>query len=384
MIISTNEFNTMLSSEEKERFDANFKAFLANKSILAVIIKSNCAEYKELSETEIMDLIEGEPYVAAFLVDPGLSAKASEGGHISGMNTESSIVGEGLVRFDIVTYILSPERTRHNAVVLNIEAQNATGGTQYPYGERAVYYCARLISSQKDNATVGFTGTDYQNLHKVYSIWIVTAGKRSKRSSLSRLALAPKGDETFLREFQVNYDLMEILFMYVGDNWAEWYNQNQSLSMLGLYLDNGKKVQDKCKELEERFHIPMSNELVENVEDQTRMYWYYMERALSEYEEGHLEKIAEMHRLDLANIEKKKEGERLDVANDKKLKEGNRLDEINDEKQKEGKRLDEMNEKKRQEAHRIETYLETLRKEMSHLQEKTEKLRSDLNRQKKL
>ncbi|MBQ0071853.1 MAG: hypothetical protein KBS81_08400, partial [Spirochaetales bacterium] len=198
------------------------------------------------------------------------------------------------------------------------------------------------------------------NLHKVYSIWIVTAGKHRKNSSLSRLALAPKGDESFLREFHVNYDFMEILFMYVGDDWAEWYNQNQSLSLLGLYLDNGRKTHDKCKELKERFQIPMSNELVENVEDQSRICYYYIdyiESVVEEFERRRQKEVAELQRLAEVKAGIREECDQLNEAKAGIRKECDQLNEAKAEQLKETKRLDAVLEEKRKEIERLNEIL---------------------------
>ena len=52
--------------------------------------------------------------------------------------------------------------------IINVEPQKTTQNIHYKLMKRAVYYVARLISSQKEKE---FHGDDFNNLKKIFSIW---------------------------------------------------------------------------------------------------------------------------------------------------------------------------------------------------------------------
>ena len=86
-------------TDKKATFDTNAKRILANKQVLARILKKTVSEFKELSFPEIMTCIEDEPQISTVLVHPGMTSLSS----ITGMANEDKIPREGNVFFDIRT-----------------------------------------------------------------------------------------------------------------------------------------------------------------------------------------------------------------------------------------------------------------------------------------
>ena len=86
-------------SRAKEIYDESCKNILANKIILAWIMKSCMKEYKDCSIRDIADhYIEGIPEISQREVHRD-EAPASDPGKIRGENTEDKAVNEGTVRF---------------------------------------------------------------------------------------------------------------------------------------------------------------------------------------------------------------------------------------------------------------------------------------------
>ena len=86
-------------------YDEACKQVLANKIILAWILKACVREYNDYSVEEIADkYIEGEPEVSKTAVHVDETAE-----FITGMNTESATMKEGTVTFDIKFRTILPE-----------------------------------------------------------------------------------------------------------------------------------------------------------------------------------------------------------------------------------------------------------------------------------
>ena len=83
------------------KVDEKIKALLADKQILARILKYSVEEFKEYDILEIINRIE-EVEILEVPVDAGLSYKSkNEFGKISGSNTEDNVPGEGVIYYDI-------------------------------------------------------------------------------------------------------------------------------------------------------------------------------------------------------------------------------------------------------------------------------------------
>lgn len=80
----------------------------------------------------------------------------------------------------------------------------------YPLIKSALYYCARLISSQLNTV---FTGSHYEKIQKVYSIWICT----SYRTKMQNIFLAFV--KCFLKKvrIQVDQEHNKIMIRFVPD-----------------------------------------------------------------------------------------------------------------------------------------------------------------------
>lgn len=96
-------------SRAKEIYDESCKNILANKIILAWIMKSCMKEYKDCSIRDIADhYIEGIPEISQREVHRD-EAPASDPGKIRGENTEDKAVNEGTVRYDIMFRAILPK-----------------------------------------------------------------------------------------------------------------------------------------------------------------------------------------------------------------------------------------------------------------------------------
>ena len=169
--MNTSVARTIEINTDHIAYDASCKRLLSEKRILAWIMKYCVSECSEMDIDDIVRCIEA-PEISSVPV----FSDETNAPRINGMNTVESSRYEGTVTFDLrfAASIPSPKRTI--SLIINVEAQ-ADFHPGYPLPARAEYYCARLISAQKGTT---FVGSHYEDLRKVYSIWICTAKAQRK------------------------------------------------------------------------------------------------------------------------------------------------------------------------------------------------------------
>ena len=158
-----------ISATDKDaQYDEKAKNLLGHKIILAHILVKTIDEFKGMNPKDVVQYIEGEPYISRVPVDPGSTnvEKEQDGEKVIGLNTENSELNEGLARFDIIFYVRMKDGL--SQVIVNIEAQKAEPSA-YDIINRAVFYISRMISSQKGRE---FVNSNYNDIKRVYSIWV--------------------------------------------------------------------------------------------------------------------------------------------------------------------------------------------------------------------
>ena len=130
-----------------EQFDTACCRLLANKPILAWLLRDTVKDYQDYSIEEIMDCLEDSPQVRAVAVDQDV--KNQETGKIVGDSTADKSVTEGVVLYDILFTSRLPKTNETCQIIVNVENQNRWK-PGYPLLKRAVYYSSRLISRQKE------------------------------------------------------------------------------------------------------------------------------------------------------------------------------------------------------------------------------------------
>lgn len=151
---------------QMEALDAQSKALLHSKEVLAVILQGVVPEYQGYSRQEIMEFIEPDSTVDGKDVSLGRTNT-----QIRGDATEFVQLNEKISHFDIAFRAKNPLLSRENVLVnlhVDVEPQK-TYQPGYPIEKRGIYYLARSLSSQLALVT---EMTDYSHLEKCYSIWI--------------------------------------------------------------------------------------------------------------------------------------------------------------------------------------------------------------------
>lgn len=242
-------------TDESAGYDEACKRVLSEKAILARIMKSCLEEYKDCDPNEIADkYIEGQPQVSAVPVLP------DEGGPlISGLDTEDKSLREGSITYDIRFRAIAPGTGEPIALIINLEAQNDYY-PGYPLIKRGIYYCSRMISSQYGRE---FTGSQYDKIKKVYSIWICMNPPKSRENTITRYRLIEEQLVGEAREPVRNYDLLSIIMLCLGG--PDGANYDGVLRLLDVLLGSETSAAEKRQILQDEYEIPMTQSIEQEV-----------------------------------------------------------------------------------------------------------------------
>ena len=236
-------------ADEKASYDAACKRLLSEKIILAWIMKNCLEEYRDCDVEEIAEkYIEGTPQVGEVAVAADETNRVSM---IQGAGNEDTSLTEGTVTYDIRFFAIAPVSGELIRLIINIEAQNDFY-PGYPLIKRGIYYCSRMVSAQYGTE---FTNSHYENIKKVYSIWICMNPPKSRENSITRYYIAEENLVGSVKEQKADYDLMAAVMICLG---KERDSGTDLLKLLNVLLSTETGSQDKCQILEEDFHIRMT------------------------------------------------------------------------------------------------------------------------------
>lgn len=266
-------------SRAKEIYDESCKNILANKIILAWIMKSCMKEYKDCSIHDIADhYIEGTPEISQREVHRD-EAPASDPGKIRGENTEDKAVNEGIVRYDILFRAILPQGQEKIELIINIEAQKDFY-PGYPLIKRGIYYGCRMISSQYGTI---FTNSHYEKIQKVYSIWICFNPPEKRKNSINIYSVKEKSVVGKVKEKEADYDLLTAVMICLdsGKEEKEGTEESEILRLLEVLFSTEKELKEKEKILENEYGITMTYEEKEEVEKMCNLSEYVWEKGLT-------------------------------------------------------------------------------------------------------
>ena len=108
-------------------YDTNIKYLLADKQVLARILKYTLQEFRDMEIKDIISSIGTDIEVGTRPLDPGLSNL----GRASLTNTEDNVPGEGKIFFDIrfTAYV----RKFEIKILINVEAQRSSNSAKLGY-----------------------------------------------------------------------------------------------------------------------------------------------------------------------------------------------------------------------------------------------------------
>ncbi|MGN0299523.1 MAG: hypothetical protein ACI4C1_10155, partial [Lachnospiraceae bacterium] len=181
------------------------------------------------------------------------------GTRIQGMNTEDATLSEGTIYYDIRFCASVPHSDSPIRLILNVEAQRKYY-PGYPLLKRGIYYCGRLLSAQKETE---FTGEHYQDIKKVYSIWICTNPAMNRKNTITKYQMSEFNLVGHGKEERQYYDLLTVIMICLGTEHQE--NYNGVLKLLQTLLSPDLEANEKKSLLQNEFDIQMTENMESEV-----------------------------------------------------------------------------------------------------------------------
>ncbi len=272
--IETNDLN--------KAYDEYCKKILSNKQILARIMKECVAEYRDIPVEEIPSYIENDPQLDVSVED--------ETDKIQGRNVEDQSVHGAEIKYDILFDAKLPNSDENERIGLfiNIEAQNSNNNG-YPLTSRAVYYCSRLLAKQK-NMQGGFQNSEFQNLKKVYSIWIVTNPNKALEGVFNEYTIS---ERCLKKEYHIpktDYDKLSIVMIYLNKKYDINDDKHDLSEMLYILFQADMPAEDKKYQLTENYGIMMTRVIEKEMKGVCNLSEGIMDKGIAKGLEQGLEK----------------------------------------------------------------------------------------------
>ncbi|MCI8748781.1 MAG: hypothetical protein HFH67_13100 [Lachnospiraceae bacterium] len=281
---------------QKAAYDTYVKKLLSEKIILAHILASVVTEFNGMTPEEIIPLIEGQPDIENVSIIPGETSMPS----IIGDNTEDIVPNEGKVTFDIRFSVRIPGQNGIVKIIIDIEAQKRFY-PGYDLVTRGIFYAARLLSSQLGTE---FTLSAYNNIKKVYSIWICIDCPKYAVNTVTRYHITQENLVGCFPKDKARYDLLETIMICLSNDIAPKTESLHIHRLLGILLSPELKVNDKKTALSEEFNIPMTIEMERMVADMCNLSDLIVEKSWQKgieqgIEQGHGQGIKIMGQLSI-------------------------------------------------------------------------------------
>lgn len=252
----------------KEAYDKEVKTLLANRQVLAIILKAVVNEFQNMELSDIVTCIE-TPEVGERKVHPGQTNKK-----IYGKANENNIIGEGMVTFDIIFDVYIPAKDDTVKMIINIEAQRENN-PGYELVTRGIYYTAREISSQYGRE---FTNSEYNNIKKVYSIWICVSPDTKRMDGITKYSIE---EEAVYHEAKVRkevYDKLCVVMIYLKKNLEE--ESEYIINFLSVLLSEKIDYDRKVCILEKDLGLTMTEEMKEEVNNMCNLSEHVYESGI--------------------------------------------------------------------------------------------------------
>lgn len=238
-------------------YDENVKWLLSEKIFLAHIMVYAVKEYLGMNPWDVRELMEGEPQVGTVAVNPG-ETNTTE---IVGDNVENSFPNEGKITYDIRFHAWAPEKDELIELIIDIEAQRKYH-PGYDLVTRGIFYGARMISAQMGTE---FQDDNYDELKKVYSIWICMDSPRYAENTITEYGIQQRNIIGNFPSGKTRYDLMSVLMICLSSDLETGERDKKLHRLLGALLSSTLTKQEKKTIMEQEYGIPMTEKVERRV-----------------------------------------------------------------------------------------------------------------------
>jgi predicted transposase/invertase (TIGR01784 family) len=278
-------------------YDNCCKMLLSHKTILAYIMKECVEEFKGMELDYIaQNCIENDPEVSTTAVHRNTTSAEK----IIGDNTEDKTIDEGTVYFDIRFVATVPGTGESIRLIINLEAQRVYH-IGYSIVRRGLYYCSRLLSAQYETE---FNESNYNDIKKVYSIWICTDTPKSKQNTITKYKITEENIIGNVKEEVKDYDLLNVIIVCLDEDSEQANVCDGILGFLRTLLSDKMTADTRKTILSESYGIKSNVELEKELSGMCNLSYGVLERGRKEGEEIGIEKGREEGREEGRMLEK--------------------------------------------------------------------------------
>lgn len=194
-----------------------------------------------------------------------------------------SVPGEGELYYDIRFSVYYARQKQRIKLIINVEAQKEFR-PGYSLITRGIFYGARMLSAQKGTE---FTGRDYDNIRKVYSIWICMNAPDYIGNAISFYNIQKSDVIPGIPNEKETYDKISVVMICLNPKSEKG---NRLTKMLGILLSPRLETGMKIHQLEHEFDIPMENDMGEELNQMCNLSDYVEELGIEKGIERGIEK----------------------------------------------------------------------------------------------
>ena len=284
--METHLSQTIDITNDNARYDTSVKEMLADKQVLARILKYSLQEFQDDEIEDIMRNMD-MPVVSQVRMEPGQTNLNK----VETTSEEDSVPGEGKVFYDI--RFSAFRGTEQIKILINLEAQKTTKESKlgYQLDNRIIYYLGRMVSAQKE---VEFTRSNYNDLKHVRSIWICMDSEDDE-DSINRICLTQEtvyGKEMVLS----NLDKVVGVIIRLRKNEDAAESKNILIAMLEELLKKDS-VDVKKQKLVEQYGLIMNDETGRRLDVMCNLSEVVMEKGIEKGIEKGETRLNNLYRL---------------------------------------------------------------------------------------
>ena len=240
------------AAPDSMEYDAAVKETLADKQVIAMILRTATDEFSGMEMEDVIPYIEN-PSVSRVPVNPGMANNA-----VTGMPQESKIAGEGVVYYDVRFYAGIPGKEgtfKAYRIIVDLEAQKDPN-PGYSLVTRGIFYTGRMLSEQMGR---NVNGKDYDALEKVYSIWLVFNCNREISNTISEFGISHTAKHGIVPEkYTGRNDLSKVVVIRMPKEGALYEGKNQPSELHEFLYDvfvSKESAILKLANLREKYHL---------------------------------------------------------------------------------------------------------------------------------
>lgn len=264
----------LYATSDTVAYDANAKALLADKQVLARILQHTLEEFREMALEDIIACIGEDIEISAVPIDPGLTNI----GRIQESKNEDAVPGEGISIYDIRFSACLQKKEGREKLLIDLEAQksSASRDLHYHLENRVVFYLARMISAQKNTE---FYHSDYDRLRNVRSIWICM-DKEENGDAIEEIHLERKTVFGH-RKPPHSLNLMQGILIHIRTGGHKSQSRNPLIAMLEVLFAR-MDVSEKMRTLETEYGMVMTVELERRLENMCNLSECFIDQGLEQ------------------------------------------------------------------------------------------------------